>query len=153
VSRCLLGDPVRYDGETKRNAVVSDILSTRFELVPVCPEVEFGMSIPREAIELQGNPETPRLIGLESGTDFTDGMQTWCRERVKKLEMENLHGFIFKCRSPSCGLIFQEQYRGLFARTFMDAFPGLPVTDEEGLANPEWREKFIARVSNHRENC
>ncbi|MCK4704942.1 MAG: DUF523 domain-containing protein, partial [Gammaproteobacteria bacterium] len=43
VSRCLLGDAVRYDGQSKPCTVVIDKISEYFELIPICPEVEAGL--------------------------------------------------------------------------------------------------------------
>ena len=52
VSTCLLGEEVRFDGGHARNRFVIDVLGNWFEWVPVCPEVEIGMGIPRPAIGL-----------------------------------------------------------------------------------------------------
>ena len=48
VSACLLGENVRYDGRHKLDPDMVDTLSQYFELVPVCPEVEMGLGVPRE---------------------------------------------------------------------------------------------------------
>ena len=50
VSACLLGQNVRYDGGHKRSRFLTDELAQLVELVGVCPEVEVGMSTPRETI-------------------------------------------------------------------------------------------------------
>ena len=60
VSKCLLGESVRYDGGHKRDPFLIDELGRYVEWVPVCPEVEMGLSIPREAMRLVGDPENPR---------------------------------------------------------------------------------------------
>ena len=52
VSACLLGDPVRYDGGHKRHAWLVDEFGREMEWVPVCPEVEIGLGVPRETIDL-----------------------------------------------------------------------------------------------------
>ena len=75
ISSCLLGENVRYDGGHKEDRFISQTLSQYFEYVPVCPEFEFGMGVPREAIRLVGDPESPRLLGVRSATDHTAGMQ------------------------------------------------------------------------------
>ena len=66
VSSCLLGERVRYDGECKRNQTVIDLLGQRFEAVPVCPEVELGMGVPREAVQLVAGDLAPYMVGIES---------------------------------------------------------------------------------------
>ena len=54
ISRCLLGETVRFDGGHKRDAFLTDILGRYVEWVPVCPEVEAGLGTPREAMRLVG---------------------------------------------------------------------------------------------------
>jgi len=104
VSRCLLGDKVRYDGRQKRDRYITDTLGQYFEWVPVCPEVEYGLPIPREAMRLVGNPDSPRLLTIRTCIDHTDGMQKWAEKRITGLEKEGLCGFIFKSGSPSSGM-------------------------------------------------
>ena len=62
VSACLLGEKVRYDGGHKHDRYLTDVLGRYVTYVPVCPEVECGMGIPRETLRLVGNPENPRLV-------------------------------------------------------------------------------------------
>lgn len=101
ISRCLLGENVRYDGMHKRNAFLVDTLGPYVEFVPVCPEVECGLSIPREAMRLVGTLESPRLMTVRSGHDLTAQMQDWIGPQLDTLEKEDLCGFVFKARSPA----------------------------------------------------
>ncbi|MGV8075394.1 MAG: YbgA family protein, partial [Syntrophobacteraceae bacterium] len=156
ISKCLLGEKVRYDGEGKRDHFLTDSLGQFVEYVPVCPEVEYGLPVPREAMRLVGNPDAPRLMTVHTKTDHTDGMLSWASKRVLELEKEDLCGFIFKSRSPSSGMervkVYDEkgipQYKGvgMFARAFMEHFPLLPVEDEGRLNDPGLRENFIERI-------
>ena len=156
VSACLLGQRVRYDGQHKRDAFVTDTLGKYVEYVAVCPEVECGLPVPREAMRLVGSVEDPRLMTKQTGRDLTDQLVTWARRRVVELEREDLCGFIFKSRSPSSGMERVKVYNGrggmsgrgpgLFAREFMGHFPLLPVEDEGRLQDPELRENFIERI-------
>jgi uncharacterized protein YbgA (DUF1722 family)/uncharacterized protein YbbK (DUF523 family) len=156
VSSCLLGEMVRYDGGHKRHHYITDQLACCFRFVPVCPEVECGLSTPREAMHLTGNPASPRLITVKTHHDLTDQMHEWCHRRVKELERLQLRGFIFKKNSPSSGLFRVKVYqdkgppltsgRGLFAKALTDAFPLLPVEEEGRLADARLRENFIERV-------
>ncbi len=156
VSQCLLGDRVRYDGQHKRDAFLVDTLGLLVDYVPVCPEVECGLSIPREAMRLVGSVEAPRLMTQRTNRDLTDQMLTWARQRVTALEAEDLCGFIFKARSPSSGMERVKVYNakggpvgqgtGLFARAFMEHFPLLPVEDDGRLNDPLLRENFIERI-------
>ena len=150
VSSCLLGERVRYDGGHKRNQTVIDLLGQRFEAVPVCPEVELGMGIPREAVQLLAGDIAPYMVGIESGKDWTRAMTDFSSQKLQALTC--LSGFIFKSRSPSCGTgnvplhHEQEKSAGLFAQAFTKHFPALPVIDEEQLQDEKAREGFIARV-------
>lgn len=156
ISQCLLGDKVRYDGSHKLDRFLTDTLGRYVEYVPVCPEVEAGFGVPRESMRLMGDPKNPRLVTFKTSTDLTDVMRTWAKKRVNALAREGLCGFIFKCDSPSSGMIRVKVYSekgmplkkgvGLFARAFMDQFPLIPAEDDGRLHDPKIRENFIERV-------
>jgi len=157
ISRCLLGEPVRYDGNHNLDRYLVRTLGTYIDYVPVCPEVECGMGILRETLRLVGNPDSPRMITIQTQKDFTRKMQAWAHKRVRELEMEGLCGFIFKSKSPSSGMervkIYNEQTGipskrgiGLFAKAFMEYFPLIPVEEEGRLNNLFLRENFIERI-------
>ncbi len=156
ISTCLSGEPVRYDGGHKLDRFLTGTLGQYVEYVPVCPEVECGLPVPRESMHLEGNPEAPRLVTSRTRQDMTDRMIQWARKRVVELEKENLRGFIFKSNSPSSGMEHVKVYHekgipvkkgvGMFARIFMEHFPLLPVEDEGRLNDPKLRENFIERI-------
>ncbi|WP_432822579.1 YbgA family protein [Trichloromonas sp.] len=156
ISSCLLGEKVRFDGGHKRDPFLVETLGRYVEYVPVCPEVEMGLSTPREALRLVGDPEKPRLVFSRSGEDITGRMTAWARRRVGELESENLCGFIFKSRSPSSGMervklydrngVPKKEGVGLFARIFMEHFPLLPVEEDGRLHDPGLRETFIESI-------
>jgi uncharacterized protein YbgA (DUF1722 family)/uncharacterized protein YbbK (DUF523 family) len=156
ISTCLLGQPVRYDGGHKLDRFLTETLGQYVDYVPVCPEVECGMPVPRESMHLEGDIESPHLVTIKSGIDKTDQMLNWAEKRILELEKERLMGFIFKSDSPSSGMervkVYQEKGMavrkgiGLFARLFMEHFPLLPVEEEGRLHDPELRENFIERV-------
>ena len=52
VSSCLLGENVRYNGEIKLNSIVKFELGKAVSFIPVCPETESGMPVPREPMDL-----------------------------------------------------------------------------------------------------
>jgi uncharacterized protein YbgA (DUF1722 family)/uncharacterized protein YbbK (DUF523 family) len=156
ISSCLLGNPVRYDGGHKLDHFLRDTLGQYVDYVPVCPEVECGMSVPREAMRLEGKPEAPRLVTRSTRLDKTDMMTNWAKKRVAQLEEEALCGFIFKSDSPSSGMERVKVYDdkgmpsktgiGIFARIFMEKFPLLPVEEEGRLHDAALRENFIERI-------
>ena len=156
ISSCLLGVNVRYDGGHKLDGFLKNTLGAYVDYFSVCPEVECGLGVPRESMRLEGEPANPRLVTTASKQDRTDLLVDWARKRVVELEAENICGFIFKSRSPSCGMERVKVYNekgmadktgiGIFARIFMENFPCLPVDDEERLQDTLMREKFIERI-------
>jgi len=156
ISTCLLGENVRYDGGHKLDRYLRDLLGRYVNYVPVCPETESGMPIPREALRLVGDIDSPRLLTQKSGEDYTGVMQSWASKRLDALEKEKLCGFIFKSKSPSSGMERVKVYndkghpvpkgRGIFAGMFMERFPLLPVEEDGRLHDPMLRENFITRI-------
>ena len=156
VSACLLGENVRFDGGHKLDRFITDTLGQFVEYVPVCPEVECGLPVPREAMRLVGDPANPRLVTSRTQVDHTERMVAWARKQVPELESEGLCGCIFKSNSPSSGMERVRVYDangvpsksgvGIFARVFMEHFPLLPVEDEGRLHDMKLRENFIERV-------
>jgi uncharacterized protein YbgA (DUF1722 family)/uncharacterized protein YbbK (DUF523 family) len=156
ISSCLLGNDVRWNGGHKRDRYLTDTLGQYVEWLPVCPEVEVGLGVPRETLRLVGDPENPRLVTTKTGIDHTDSMKKWAKHRLDLLAGENICGFIFKCDSPSSGMVRVKVYSekgmpqkkgvGIFARAFMDRFPLIPVEDDGRLRNPSIRENFIDQV-------
>ena len=156
ISTCLLGEPVRYNGGHKLDRFIVDTLGKYLEFVPVCPEVECGLPVPRETLRLVGDPENPRLVTTHTHIDHTDRMKRWGRKRLKELEKRSLIGYIFKSRSPSSGMknvrvydrngIPNRRGSGIWARMFMDRFPLLPVEEDGRLHDDTIRENFIERL-------
>jgi uncharacterized protein YbgA (DUF1722 family)/uncharacterized protein YbbK (DUF523 family) len=163
VSRCLLGEPVRYDGQHKADAFLLDALAPHVRWMPVCPEVDAGMGVPREPVQLTAardgvpaGPERVRLLGVRSGTDWTADMSGWAARRALALRGTGLAGFVLKAGSPSCGRdrvwvhrarrAARRTGRGLFAEALATALPLLPVEDEERLRDADVRDHFLERV-------
>jgi uncharacterized protein YbgA (DUF1722 family)/uncharacterized protein YbbK (DUF523 family) len=156
ISSCLLGNAVRWNAGHKLDRFLTNTLGQFVDYIPVCPEVEAGFGIPRESLRLVGDPENPRLITFKTKVDRTDQMLRWARKRVKELEKEDLHGFIFKSDSPSSGMIRVKVYTekgmpvkkgvGMFAREFMTHFPLIPAEDDGRLHDDKIRENFIELI-------
>ena len=143
VSACLLGEKVRYDGGHKRDTFLIETLGPFVEWVRVCPEVDCGLPVPREAMRLLGDPKkSPRLVTNRTGIDHTERMERWAKGRLDELPGVDLCGYMCKKDSPSCGM----EPVGVFTRMFIERFPRLPVEEEERLTDPVLREKFIQRV-------
>ncbi|MCX8070342.1 MAG: DUF523 and DUF1722 domain-containing protein [Thermodesulfovibrionales bacterium] len=156
ISSCLLGNKVRYDGGHKLDIFLKDTLGKYVNWYPVCPEVECGLPVPREAMRLVGDIQSPRLVTIKTGIDLTDKMKSWIDEKLNDLAKLNLCGFVFKSKSPSSGMRAVKVYGqngipvnkgiGLFAKAFMDRFPLIPVEDEGRLNDASLRENFIERI-------
>lgn len=156
ISACLLGRAVRYDGGHRLDQAMIDALDRCVEWVPVCPEVESGLPVPRDIMRLVGDSLAPRLEIIVTGADYTEPILRWSEKKLKELEAAGLSGFIFKSRSPSCGIydvpVFSNEGEsvglasGLFARAFMEAFPNIPVEDETRLSDEEVMKKFVERI-------
>ncbi len=156
VSACLLGEKVRYDGRHKKHDYVVNTLSRFFTWVPVCPEVEIGLGVPREPVQLLGKPERPRFVATRTGADHTESIYRYARLKAEELAGLDLCGFILKKDSPSCGMervpVYDEngegrrEGAGVFARALMQRLPLLPVEEEGRLEDPRRQEHFIVRV-------
>ena len=156
ISACLLGQRVRYDGGHKHDSFLTETFGRFVEWIPVCPELEVGMGVPREAVRLVGSPQEPRMIAERSGMDWTDAMNSFAVKRSADLAGFDLSGYIFKKDSPSCGVERVKVYeskaqpprrgRGLFAAVLITKLPLLPVEEEGRLNDPALRENFIERV-------
>jgi uncharacterized protein YbgA (DUF1722 family)/uncharacterized protein YbbK (DUF523 family) len=134
-----------------------DVLAPFVEWIPLCPEVEIGLGIPRPTIRLERAEDgTARLAMPSTGEDLSDRMKSWAEERVQGIEDLDLCGFILKKDSPSCGMERVKIYdvngvpardgTGVFAEVLLRRAPHLPVEEEGRLNDPRLRENFIARV-------
>lgn len=156
VSACLLGEKVRWDSGHKKDSFLTDVLGRYFKFVPVCPEVEVGMGVPRESVRLVGDISSPRMVGHKTGEDWTDRMKRYMDSRMPRLESHGFSGYILKKDSPSCGMervrvygksgIPSKQGRGMFGGTLVDRFKNLPIEEEGRLNDHALRDNFIVRV-------
>jgi uncharacterized protein YbgA (DUF1722 family)/uncharacterized protein YbbK (DUF523 family) len=147
-SSCLLGDEVRFNGGHKRYRFLTDDLGPHVDWVPYCPEVEIGLGTPREPIRLTADG---RLVNRDGTADHTAAMA------ALPLPARELDGYVFKAKSPSCGIRAIPRYRedgvaadhggrGLYAARVLDAFALLAVEDEGRLNDPGLREAFVERI-------
>jgi len=155
VSQCLLGERVRYDGASIPNSVVLDTLAAAFDLVAVCPEVEAGFAVPRPPVQLSGDILQPRVTGRDQpALDITQRLVEYSQARLASLA--ELDGYVFKSRSPSCGLnstpvyvngvCVSETSRGVFARAVCQHYPQLPVIEDSELDSVDRLQEFIDAV-------
>ncbi len=149
ISDCLSGACVRYDGAHKRCDLVLREIGPYVEWERLCPEVGAGMTTPREPIELlvdRGTRWGVRVVEKETGNDWTCALVDWGERQIERLRAMSISGYIFKSRSPSCGVGSAPRRKpeadadaaqpgdGLFAAMLRDAFPALPVAQESQLS-------------------
>jgi uncharacterized protein YbbK (DUF523 family)/uncharacterized protein YbgA (DUF1722 family) len=159
VSSCLLGVEVRFDGGHREDRFLTGFLGRHCQWVPVCPEYEVGLGVPREPMRLEGTVAAPRLVTVNTRIDHTQAMEDFARRRTRELAELDLDGYIFKQGSPSCGTsevrVYSPRGRGfgrgvgLFARRFVARFPRVPVAEEGGLRDRVRREQFVTSVLGH----
>jgi uncharacterized protein YbgA (DUF1722 family)/uncharacterized protein YbbK (DUF523 family) len=147
VSSCLLGAEVRFNGGHKRYRFLTDDLAPYVDWVPYCPEVEIGLGTPREPIRLTA---AGRLVNRGGTLDHTAAMT------ALPIPAE-LDGYVFKAKSPSCGIRAIPRYRddgtpgghegrGLYAGRVLDRFPLLAAEDEGRLNDAGLRMAFTERI-------
>jgi uncharacterized protein YbgA (DUF1722 family)/uncharacterized protein YbbK (DUF523 family) len=155
ISSCLLGENVRYDGGHKRDNYICDTLVNYFDFLPICPEVAIGMSIPRPAVHLVGEPNNPSLVEAENKEkNYTQLIQQFASKTMD--DLTGISGYILKSKSPSCGWrrvkVYQQKDmpfhngQGLFAAILEKCYPNLPIEEESRLNDDKIRENFIERV-------
>ncbi len=154
-SRCFEFDACRYNGQLIPNNFVA-ALTPYVDFVPICPELEIGLGVPRDPIRIIGGSGGRRLVQPSTGEDITDAMNGFADGFLGGLA--DADGFILKSRSPSCGIKDAKEFpdaeneiasgkgAGLFAAKVLEKFPHLPAEDEGRLLNFRVRESFLTRV-------
>ncbi len=157
VSRCLLGDRVRYDGRHKWfPGLQAELARLHLQAVPVCPEVEAGLGVPRPPMQLVRRDGGTRL--MEAGAPHADRTDVLTRAARRLAGLDEISGFILKSGSPSCGLdvpVFDAwglevaRDEGLFVQCLRAGRPGLPIIDEIRWADRKQRLLFLEAVKRY----
>ena len=155
VSKCLEFEPCRYNGLQISSHVVK-LLKHHVEFLPVCPEIEIGLGVPRDPIRICERGEKRALIQPATDLDVTADMRRFIKEYFES--MENVDGIIMKSRSPSCGIRDVKIYAGpeerahykkgsgFFGGTARDRLGHLAIEDEARLTNFRIREHFLTKL-------
>ena len=155
VSKCIEFQPVRWNSEIISSDFVRK-LKHCVTLIPVCPEVEIGLGVPRNPLKIVSSDGKLKLVQPDTGIDLTDKMLTFAESYLNSLPA--VDGFILKSSSPSCALGDAKVYldclepvptargSGLFAKKALHKYPHLAVEDEKRLENPWTAKRFIKRV-------
>jgi len=157
VSRCLGFEACRYNGQLDSSHLVEK-LKDFVDFITVCPEVQIGLEVPREAIRLVKENESTaiKLIQPSSKRELSKEMTDFGEAFLSKLS--KVDGFILKSKSPSCGIKEVKIYKtaekgsasvkgsGLFAALVMEKFPSLAVEDEGRVKNYNIRQHFLTKL-------
>ncbi len=156
VSKCIEFEACRYNGLRIGSPIVRD-LKDHVEFIPVCPEVEIGLGIPREAIRLVEAEGSVKLVNSMTGEDHTDKMKSFAETFVN--DLDGVDGFIMKGSSPSCGIKNVKLYKGigkipamssrsigLFGAAVLEKFGDVAIEEEGRLTNLNIREHFLGKI-------
>ncbi len=157
ISRCLLGEKVRYDGGDKQHGLIVNVLVPRIVVVPVCPEWEAGLGIPRRPVRLVSGPGGRIRVQTAEPPycDWTARMIGQCRRWVGDWG-RCLDGAVLKGRSPSCGsgdvplAEGGEDTDGLLVRALKGEVPQMPVSNDSRLRTVDEIEAFLRAVRLYR---
>ncbi len=157
VSACLLGQNVRYDGGNKLINLATYFDPNIYQFLPICPEVEMGMSIPRPPIQIINNGQIKLVQVDDHSIDYTAQMETWFHEQVTRIV--GFSGLILKSRSPSCGNQTTPHFQsddivdlnnGLFVQLLKTQNLAIAFIDEIQIKEKQQLLKFIKQISkNH----
>lgn len=154
-SKCIEFEFCRFNAQIIRSDFVSQ-LKPFVEFLPVCPEVEIGLGIPRDPIRIVHDKTGKHLIQPSTGKDVTESMNNFSKTFLDSLF--DIDGFVLKSQSPSCGLrdvkIFPAEKNvapimrssGFFGERVLQRFPLLAVEDEMRLKNSIIREHFLRKI-------
>ena len=155
VSKCIEFEPVRWDGRLISSDFVEQ-LKDYVDFVPVCPEVEIGLGIPRETLRIVKKEENLHLIQPATGLDLTQQMESFSKRFLDSLG--DVDGFILKSKSPSSAIkdarIYPSEKRvaaigrgpGIFGKTVLEKFSNKAVEDEKRLLNERIKEHFLTKL-------
>ena len=158
VSSCLLGNPVRYDGQDKYNKLIVDSFSGLFTIVAVCPEMLAGLGSPRPPVKLVKSNSGIQAVGVTDQT-LVVTEQIGGAASIFLEQYPDLSGMILKSRSPSCGLGSTPLYdqrntlieygNGLFADRVRSAFPDMPIKEDSWFTDQVAVDEFIELVNEY----
>ncbi|MEM1670172.1 MAG: DUF523 and DUF1722 domain-containing protein [Candidatus Methanomethylicaceae archaeon] len=153
VSACLGFKATRYDGSIIHDEIVNTLREFA-DLLPICPEVEIGLEVPRKPLVITKDEYGIHIVSTEKGEDFSNRMEDFAKSFINKLV--EIDGFIMKSKSPSCGVGDSKIYgkggavvgriNGIFTKLVREAFPLLPFESEKRLLNYEIRRNFLTKI-------
>ena len=161
ISSCLLGEPVRYDGNHKNALPIFEHLAQHFSFQSFCPEVAIGLGVPRPPIHLIKKQQQIYCVNVsDPSIDVTEQLIQCCQQQDWQ---KTLCGYIVKARSPSCGwkstpvTLTKETSQplfdsGIYTAELINRYPNLPIIEEDQLNDATYREDFIHRALTYERN-
>jgi uncharacterized protein YbgA (DUF1722 family)/uncharacterized protein YbbK (DUF523 family) len=155
ISKCIEFDFCRYNAQIIRSEIVSKMKSY-VEFIPICPEVEIGLGVPRDPIRVIEHASKRYLLQPSTNHDISDDMNRFAQRFLSS--QQNIDGFLLKSQSPSCGIRDVKIYpkisqsaairrdAGFFGQYVFNVFPTLAIEDERRLTNPVIREHFFTKI-------
>lgn len=157
-----MGNNVRYDGQNTKDSWLTDQLGKHFELMPVCPELNMGMGVPREPVNLILDKNGKiQMISIKTKINYTEKAFD-ISQQIANEYANQIYGIILQKKSPSCGIervklynendeqMFNlkntEKNRGLFASFMLQHFPNIPAIDSGRLYDDGEKENFLRQV-------
>lgn len=159
ISACVHGETVRYDGGHKQSEFCLKELSKHVDYKTYCPEVAVGLPIPRPTIRQVEKGDVIVVTRPDGSGDVSNELTDYGSKVAKNIN--ELSGFIFCAKSPSCGMERVKVYNeagtgsksngiGFFARQIMEQNPALPCEENGRLNDLPLRENFIIRIFTYR---
>ncbi|SCK03005.1 Uncharacterized conserved protein [uncultured Clostridium sp.] len=155
ISKCLGFEACRYNGGIENNVFIEN-LRNYVDFITVCPETDLGLPIPRDTLRIVQKDDKLKLVVSKTGQDVTEKLDEFAEEFLKNLE--DVDGFIFKNKSPTCGVKDAKIYtaidkgaairrgKGVFVQKITNKYPNIIIEDEGRLTNFKIREHFLTRI-------
>lgn len=104
ISACLLGEKVRYDGQhlLVEHKIIRQWMTLN-ALIPICPEVAGGLTIPRPPAEIQPSPNKSITVRNIDNRDVTQAFSVGAKLALKKCQQHKIKMAVLTEGSPSCG--------------------------------------------------
>ncbi len=98
ISACLVGENTRYDGKSNFLPIVEK-LKEKYDLIPFCPEMAGGLSVPRDPCEIKGAD-----IVTKDGTSKAKEYNLGAKKALEACKLFGIRIAILMESSPSCGV-------------------------------------------------
>lgn len=155
VSKCLGFEACRYNGGIENNVFIEN-LKNYVDFITVCPEADSGLPIPRDTLRIIQKDDNLELVVSKTGQNVTEKLDKFTDEFLR--DLGEVDGFIFKNKSPTCGVKDAKIYtsiekgaaikrgKGIFVQKITNRYPNIIIEDEGRLTNFKIREHFLTRI-------